>query len=251
MKYKKILLTGGTGNLGSAILKSRIFQNILSPTHEELNISDKEEVSEFFKKNEIDAVIHCAAFTNLKEAEKNPLVAFETNVIGTSNLVGEILKIEKSQNKKIKFIHISTDGVYNRTEGNYSENSPTVPFDKYGWTKLGAESSVNSLPNFCIIRTSFFDPKKLNFQDSPIDAYSSRIPLKELVNAIKLLLESDFIGTLNVGQSRKSHYDVYKEFIPSLKPCKLEGIQNEVLHKLPKDSSMDVSLWEKIKHNNA
>ena len=156
MEYKKILLTGGSGTLGSAILKSRLFQNVLFPSHNELDISNKDSVSKFFQNNEIDALIHCAANTNIQECEENPIKAIETNIKGTYNLVKEVLK----KDKRIRFIHISTDGVYNRTEGNYSETSPTIPFDKYGWTKLGAECSVNSLSNFCIIRASFFDLDK-------------------------------------------------------------------------------------------
>lgn len=247
MRYEKILLTGGSGTLGNTILKSDIFQNILAPTHNELDISDKDSISKFFQDNEFDAVIHCAANTNMQESEENLPKLIEVNVKGTCNLVNAVLKKEKGKEKKIRFVHISTDGVYNRTEGNYSETSPTIPFDRYGWSKLGAECSVNSLSNFCIIRTNFSDPTKINFKTSPTDAYSSRILLKELVNVIKFLLESDFKGTINVGGQKKSHYDAYKEFNPSLTPCNLEDIQNKTSRKLPKDSSMDISLLEKLK----
>lgn len=246
MKYKKILLTGGSGTLGSAILKSGLFQNVLSPPHDELDISNKDSVSKFFQNNEIDALIHCAANTNMQECEENPIRAIQTNIKGTSNLVKEVLK----KDKRIRFIQMSTDGVYNRTEGNYSEISPTIPFDRYGWSKLGAECSVNLLSNFCIIRTSFFDLEIINFKDAPNDIYSSKLPLKELVEAIKLLLESEFTGTINVGNRRISNYDLYKKYIPDLKLCKLEEIQDELATKLPKDSSMNVSLWEKIKAEN-
>jgi len=245
MEYKKILLTGGSGKLGKAILKSGIFQNILTPTHNKLDISNRESISKFFQENKINAVIHCAANTNLKECEENPSKAIETNIIGTSNLVNAVLKKEKENN--IRFIQISTDGVYNRTEGNYSENSPTIPFDKYGWTKIGAECSVNLLSNFCIVRTSFFDPKKLKIKESPVDVYSSKLPIKELVDAIKFLLESKFIGTINVGNKRISSYELYKKYIPNLKSCKLEDIKGSFSSELPKDSSMNVSLWEKIR----
>ena len=244
MKYKKILLTGGSGTLGKAILKSRIFQNVLSPTHEELDLCNKDSIRNFFQNNEVDAVVHCAANINMQEHEENLIRSIETNIAGTSNLVNEILK----KDKRIRFIHVSTDGVYNRTKGNYSEISPTIPFDKYGWTKLGAECSVNLLPNFCIIRTSFFEPEKINFKNSPEDVYSSKVPIKELVDSIKLLLESKFIGTINVGNRRISNYDLYKKYIPDLKPVGLEDIKDSFSSKLPKDSSMDVSLWEKIKN---
>ena len=93
----------------------------------------------------------------------------------------------------------------------------------------------------------FFDPEEINFKGSPDDIYSSKLPIKKLVDAIKFLLESEFIGTINVGNKRISNYDLYKKYVPNLKLFKLEEIQEELVTKLPKDSSMNVSLWKKIK----
>ncbi|MEK6925723.1 MAG: sugar nucleotide-binding protein [Nanoarchaeota archaeon] len=250
MKYKNILLTGGSGNLGSAILSSERFQNLLTPNHYKLDICNKESISNFLKNNKFDAVIHCAALTSMVECERNPVNAINTNIIGACNLVNEVLKKEADQGNEIRFIYISTDGVYERAEGNYSENSPTIPDSVYGWTKLGAECAVNTLSNYCIIRTSFFDPKKIKFEESPDDVYTSKLAIMELVDAIKIILESDFIGTINVGNRRISNYALFKRYILELKPCKLSQIESKLPFKLPKDSSMDVTLWEKIKDNN-
>ena len=246
MKYKNILLTGASGELGRAIATSHIFPSLLAPSREILDITKPTTIRKFIDDNDFDAVIHCAAMARMKECEENPAKAIETNIIGTSNLVNEVLSKEKVSREKIRFIHISTDGVYPGIDGNYSEKDKTMPYNTYGWTKLGAECAVNSLSNFCIIRTSFFDSENIKFEDAATDAYSSKAPINYVVKAILTLLNSGFTGTINVGRERRSDYEHYKEFKPKIKKCKLQDIQKKVNFKMYQDSSMDISLWKKI-----
>ncbi len=276
MKYKNILLTGGSGKLGQAIIKSGIFPSVLAPSRDVLDITKPETIEQFFKENEIDAVIHCAALARMAECEEEPIKAIEANIEGASNLINAVLKCqkypvdltdqrnisehaqelpvidgrfltrEKESKKSVRFVHISTDYVYPGTKGNYSEEDETIPFNNYGWAKLGAECAVNLLSNFCIIRTSFFDPENIKFDCSANDAYSSKVPMGYLVKAIAKMLESDFIGIINIGSDRKSDYERYKEFKPSLKECKLKDILGNVPFQMAKDASMNCELWKKI-----
>ena len=246
MKYKNILLTGASGKLGKAIAKSSYFASLLMPSREEMDITKPESIKNFFHNNDFDAVIHCAALARMRECEKDPTKAIETNIIGASNLVREVINKEKESGKKIRFIHISTDGVYAGTKENYSENDDTIPYNTYGWTKLGAECSVHALSNFCIIRTSFFDPENIKFENAAIDAYSSKVPINYLVKAISILVNHSFIGTINVGRERRSDYEHYKEFKPDIKKCNFEDMQKTVPFSLYKDSSMNISLWKKM-----
>jgi dTDP-4-dehydrorhamnose reductase len=62
-----ILITGGTGLLGKELKK--VFVNYLSPTHQELDICNRNAVFDFFKKEDIDLVIHTAAVTNIRLCE--------------------------------------------------------------------------------------------------------------------------------------------------------------------------------------
>jgi len=243
-----ILLTGGSGNLGGNIVKSGI-SNLLTPSSSELDITNKDSVEAYFKNNEIDVIIHCAAVATLAAAKKDPLLAARVNMGGTANLVEECLKLE-TQGKPIRFLYVSSDGVYQSTEGGYKEDGQTIPYAVYGWTKLGGECAVRLLKNHCIIRTSFFFPDKINFVDAPNDVYTSKIPVSELVTAIKLLLNHSFIGVINVGSIKISNYDLYKTFLPNLKPTTSEEIERNFGVKLNKDASMDISLWEKIKSEN-
>lgn len=250
MKYQKILLTGGSGNLGQEIIKSGYFPKVLSPSRKVLDITEPKKVKKFFDGNDFDAVIHCAALARMEECEKNPIQAIKTNIIGTCNLVNEVINKNNKKKTAIRFLHISTDGVYPGISGNYSENDATIPYNKYGWTKLGSECAVNLLNNFCIIRTNFFEPNHIIFENSPDDSFSSKMPINELVNAICLILQSDFNGTVNVGSERGSDFEKYKHFKPSVKVCKLKDILKEVSFKMAQDSSLNINLWKKLKKDS-
>ena len=250
MKPQNILLIGGSGKLGQAIIKSDILPSVLAPSRNILDITKPETIGRFFKENEVDAIVHCAALARMTECEENPAKAIQINIIGTNNLIIETLKKEKELKKNIRFVHISTDYVYPGTKGNYSEKDETIPFNNYGWTKLGAECAVNLLSNFCIIRTSFFDPENIKFDCSATDAYSSKVPIGYLVEAIAKMLESDFIGRINIGSDRKSDYEGYKKFKQSLKECKLKDILKDVPFQMAKDASMNCELWKKIQEQN-
>ena len=63
-----VLITGGSGILGSELKKK--FPNALTPTHEELDISDRSSVNDFFNKNEFDIIIHTAAMTSVRKCEE-------------------------------------------------------------------------------------------------------------------------------------------------------------------------------------
>lgn len=243
---ESILLTGASGKLGSAIQKLSYFENLFVPGLDHFDITKPDSINKFFKSNQIHTIIHCAAQARVGLAERDPIATLQTNVIGTANLIAAVLKYKPA----IRFIHISTDAVYQSIVGKYSEESPTIPYNKYGWTKLGAECSVNLLPNYCIVRTSFFDSQNIPFEDAAVDGYSSKLPLEEFAKALKVIIESDFVGTINVGGERESDYDRYKKYKPFLKPTTYKEIQKDLPFKLYQDASMDRTKWKKLKESN-
>src|SRR3989338_8366098 len=107
MKYKNILLTGASGELGRVISGSKIFSRLLTPSRETLDVTKPNSIKKFFGNNNFDAVIHCAALARIRECEEAPAKAIETNIIGTSNLVNETINKEKKSGKRIRLIHIS------------------------------------------------------------------------------------------------------------------------------------------------
>ena len=242
----KVLLTGGSGKLGNEITKSNLFDNILYPTRKEMDITNPSSITKYFDEHDFNIIIHTAAIAKMITCEENQNLAIQTNIIGTSNLVNEIFS--RNLESKVRFIHISTDGVYQGTKGNYSEIDPTIPYNIYGWTKLGAECSVKTLPNHCIIRTRFFDTYDKRFKDYPSDLFTSKIPINDLVKAIHFLSYSDFIGILNVGDKRMSEYDRHKIYQPNAISTSYEYVQKLSKIKLAQDASMDISLWERLKN---
>lgn len=246
MQYQNTLIIGASGQLGQAILNSGCFLKVLSPSRRVLDITKPETIKDFFEENEVDNIIHCAALADMIECENNPIKAVETNIIGTANMVNEVMKQKNQKQKQIRFLHISTDAVYAGTKGGYFEEGETIPYNKYGWTKLGAECLVRTLSDYCIIRTSFFNPNDIKFIESPIDAFTSKMPIEYLVKAIVFLLDSDFIGVINVGLERESLYEKYKKYKPELKKGKYENVANGLPFVLPRDSSMNLNRWERV-----
>ena len=246
-KNKKILLIGGSGSLGTAIVRSGYFKNLYFPSKKKLNILNKKSIRKILKQNNFYLIINCAAMARIVDCEKNISKAIEVNIGGTYNLVKEILIYEKKNRKKIKFLHISSDGVYPSEKGNYSEKGPLGPYNIYGWTKLASEFLVRVLENHVIVRTRFFDKKKINFKKSATDIFTSSIEIDVLVKKIKIILSRKFIGTVNVGTKRHSDYIAYKKFKTNLKPCKRKDIIKNLNVNLAKDSSMNLNIFKIIK----
>lgn len=244
-KNKKVLLIGGSGTLGSAIVNSGYFKNIVNPSKKKLNLLNKESIRKFLKKN-VDIIINCAAMARMSECEKKPQMAYKINVEGTNNLVDELINFNSKSKKEIKLIHISTDGVYESTKGNYSEKSNTNPYNFYGLTKLLSEQVVKKLKKYIIIRTRFFNKSKIRFKTAATDIYTSMIEVQELVKKIKLISEKKFIGIVNIGDRKRSDFKNYKRYNNTIKPCKKRDITKNLKFKIATDASLNLNLYKKI-----
>lgn len=119
-----------------------------------LDITANKGVSSIIEKIKPDAIIHCAAWTNVDGAQTpnlKPLVK-KINVDGTDNLVRAAKKIDA------KFIYISTDYVFNGNGTNPWEpdDKNYQPLNYYGETKLQGESIVSSqLSKFYVVRIAW------------------------------------------------------------------------------------------------
>lgn len=150
-----ILITGSNGQLGNELLlvaeEKDIINQYFYTDVGELDITNKNDVSEFVVNNKIDIVINCAAYTNVDKAEDDKEKANLINHIGPKNLA-EICK-----NRSAFFIHISTDYVFDGSKNTpYLETDKTKPSGVYGETKLKGENAIiSSGCEFVIIRTSW------------------------------------------------------------------------------------------------
>ncbi len=97
----RILLTGGSGLLGSELQK--LAPDILAPTHAELDITDRYAVSAYIASHSPDTVIHAAAITNNREVESDATQAVEVNIKGTANIALTCMK------RRTRLVYLSTD----------------------------------------------------------------------------------------------------------------------------------------------
>lgn len=106
------------------------------------NILDKNRLREEIKNIQPDLVFHLAAQPLVYESYKNPLETFETNIIGTANVLNSSLLSQKLKG----VVSIATDKVYinNNWEWGYRENDPLGADDPYSASKAAQEILTNS-----------------------------------------------------------------------------------------------------------
>lgn len=150
-----ILVTGSNGQLGNELRhvveeKDKV-NNYFFTDVQDLDITNKNDISRFILENDIDIVINCAAYTNVDKAEDDKENADLINHIGPKNLA------DICRERGGFLIHISTDYVFDGTKNTpYTETDETKPSSVYGETKLNGEKAIiNSGCEYVIIRTSW------------------------------------------------------------------------------------------------
>lgn len=149
----KVFVTGSSGQLGHDVCRELARRGIphCGTSSRELNITDKAAVRRAICAYQADAVIHCAAHTNVDQAEEFPKQCWAANVCGTQNVA------EVCREISAKLLYISTDYVFSG-EGNhfYETDDPACPINVYGRSKLAGEFAVRELPDrWFIVRTSW------------------------------------------------------------------------------------------------
>lgn len=150
----RLLITGGKGQLGSSlreILESRGDHESKFIDIDELDITERHSVEDFFSENSFDILINCAAYTAVDKAETERSLATAVNVSAIENLATAAKKYG------FRVIHISTDYVFDgKSHIPYKETDQPNPRTVYGKTKLEGERMLQSiLPDSIIIRTAW------------------------------------------------------------------------------------------------
>ena len=152
---KKILITGGKGQLGmslNSIKKSYPRYQMVFTDIEELDISDKEGIGKTLDEDEYYAIINCAAYTAVDKAEEEVELSTKLNALAPKYLG------EEASKRGIRLIHISTDYVFDGSKNTpYSPKDEAEPNSIYGKTKLEGEKNIMSIEglSYLIIRTSW------------------------------------------------------------------------------------------------
>ena len=133
----KIVVTGGSGRFAQSLKKIKSKYNFIYPSKKKLNIINENSIYNFLKSNRPESVLHLAGLSRPMIKHENDLSqSINLNIIGTSNLVKACSRLN------IKIIYFSTSYVYQGNKGNYKESDPLLPWNNYGWSKLGAECAV-------------------------------------------------------------------------------------------------------------
>jgi len=231
------LITGGSGNLGLELQK--IFKNCLYPTREELDITNKSEVNQYFQNHEITTIIHTAAMTKVRSCEENKELAWKTNVEGTQNLVDAANRSKTNP----KFVYISTACVFDGHIGMYKESDIPYPENFYALTKLIGEQEVSKLNDYLILRTNFVAKKKWPYPKAFTDRFGTYLFAEQVAEGIADIINANLNGTVHVvGDKKLSMYDLAKITTPTVEPMIIDDYDGP---KLTMDMSLDSEKWKK------
>lgn len=164
----KVLVTGANGQLGSDILKILNSRNIESRgIHSyDFDLTDTKFTSEYIKSYAPDIVIHCAAYTNVDQAEVEIDKCWNINAIATANLAKVCNHLDA------KIVYISTDYVFSgESTVPYEVDSPPFPLSEYGKSKYAGEKEIAKLTDkYFIVRTSWsFGVNGKNFVNTMLE----------------------------------------------------------------------------------
>ena len=252
----KIMVTGANGMLGQDLcpMLENIGAFVIPTDISNLDITDKNVVSEFVEQAHPDIIIHCAAYTNVDKAESDKETAYKINAQGSENIAIAASKINAL------LVYISTDYVFDGTAKTaYKPDDKTNPINVYGASKLAGEEEVKKYcKKYYIARTSWlYGHNGKNFVEAMI-SLAQKPELKvvddqtgcptwtvELCRGIiKLIGEQKPYGTYHIcGSGQTSWYNFAKEIFKlmnldvNLKPCTTDEFPRDA--KRPQYSVMD------------
>ena len=148
----KILLTGPSGQVGSALLETlpRLGE-VIAPGRPELDLSKKESIRKTIAAVRPDVIVNAAAYTAVDLAEKEEALAMAVNRDGPAVLA------EEAARRGALLVHFSTDYVFDGEKPSpYVETDATNPLNAYGRSKLAGEQAIQrSGCRYLVFRTSW------------------------------------------------------------------------------------------------
>ncbi len=201
-----ILVTGCNGQLGRALRKILPKNKAIFIDRDDLDITDKKTVEDFFQKIKPKIVIHTAAFTDVDGSESDSKTAFRVNEQGTKNIA------ESCQKLKAVLVYISTDYIFDgQKKSPYKETDKPHPLSVYGDSKLAGEKQVQkTLKNYYIVRTSWLYGEGKNFVQTILKLAQEKKELKVIDDQIgSPTYALDLAGAIWQLSQKKPAFGIY------------------------------------------
>lgn len=177
----KVLVTGANGQLGKSI-RDLSPEGFVYTDIEELDITDLQAIRKIVAEEGIEAIVNCAAYTNVEAAEDNFELAELLNAKAVENLA-----VAMKETGGL-LVHISTDYVFGKEPYNTPcrEDMKGTPTGVYGLTKLhGEEAILRSGVRHVIIRTAWlYSEYGKNFVKTMLELTASRPQLKVVFDQV-------------------------------------------------------------------
>lgn len=214
---KTVWITGANGLIGNYLVQTapRFAPRwrVRGLTRADFDLLDFAAVRREFEKDQPQLVIHCAAITNVADAQQNPALARRVNV-ETTRMLGELAA-------EIPFVFFSTDLIFDGRKGNYAEADLANPLHVYGETKVAAEEIVLRNSRHLVVRTSinggtsltggrsFNEQLRRTLQQAGqgmtlfTDEFRSPLPAVETARAVWELVGKNCAGIFHVAGAEK------------------------------------------------
>jgi dTDP-4-dehydrorhamnose reductase len=220
----KVLVTGADGQLGYDVVKKLKELNIehIGVDKEDFDLTNENETKKFILDYQPDVIVHCAAYTDVDQAEVERELCYQVNVGGTRNVAEAVKKLDA------KMLYISTDYVFDgQGEEPFEVTDEPNPINYYGETKYQGEQEVQKLlDKYFIVRTSWvFGEHGDNFVKTMLklgkerdeisvvaDQYGSPTYTGDLADLIIEMIKTDKYGIYHVtNEGFCSWYEFAKE----------------------------------------
>ena len=228
---KKIIVTGGNGRFAKELRKVKSNYKFIFRNKKQLNILSLNSIKKNIKTFKPNYLLHLAGLSRpMSIHDHNINKSIDLNIIGTCNLV------KMCSEKNLKIIFFSTSYVYPGKKGNYKEKDPVLPWNNYGWSKLGAESAVQMYRNSLIIRACMTEKPFVHKQ--AFDNVKSNFIFHEDIAKIFIKLINKK-GIINIGGKSQTIYKFAKKYKKNIKRVKSRG-------QLPLNMDMNLGKLKKF-----
>ena len=180
MSAMRLLVTGAAGMLGTDVVAAAAGHDVVALARADLDITDTDAVRAAVRAAPPEALVNCAAWTNVDGAETAEAEATRINGDGAGHLAAAATEFGAH------LVHVSTDYVFpgDATEP-YLEDAPTGPIGAYGRSKLAGEQAVAAHGEHAIVRTAWvFGPHGKNFVDTMLRVGAGRDEVKVVADQL-------------------------------------------------------------------